>query len=278
MSESSPRAAVRPDAHLSRRSLFAAMGVLAAVGPTAATNALGFSSSKAPKFEWTGGDGKCHAKCAMCFLSGTRLLTSHGEVAIEELKIGHSVVTESGATRAIRWIGRIVLERNGEERWPKDVQPVRVEKNAFGEGSPRRDLYLSRAHMVHLNGVLTPVGDLINGRTISAVDVGPARLEYFHVELETHDVLLAEGAPCESMLLVGQNLWAFDNCAEYVALYGLPPADGAEPYAPIVSFNGGRSELKSRLRSALAPVVDIRRPIDVVRDNVEARALLISAA
>ncbi len=277
MSESSPRVA-RPDANLSRRSLFAAMGVLAAVGPTAATKALGFSSSKAPKFTWDGGGDKCHTKCVICFLSGTRLRTPDGEVAVEELKIGHFVVTESGATRAIRWIGRIALERNGDEPWSKDVQPVRVEKNAFGDGSPRRDLYLSRAHMVHLNGLLMPVGDLINGRTISAVDDGGTRLEYFHVELETHDVLLAEGAPCESLLLGQQNLWAFDNCAEYVGLYGWPPADAAQPYAPIVAFNGGRSEFKSRLRSALAPVVDIRRPVDIVRDNVEARALLSKVA
>lgn len=277
MRELSPSDSGAPDARLTRRSLVAAAGILAAVGPAAAGKALAFSSSKSPKFNWGDGD-KCHAKCAICFLRGTRLLTPGGEIAIEDLKIGDAVVTESGAVRAIRWIGRMTIERNGSEPWSDEVKPVRVAKDAFGVGSPHRDLYLSPAHMVHLNGVLMTVGDLVNGRTIAAVDVDAERLEYFHVELDTHDVLLAEGAPCESLLLAPERLWAFDNHAEYLALYGRPPEEAMAPYAPLASFNGGRSELKSRLRSAFAPMIDIRQPMDVVRDNIEVRALFSRAA
>ena len=153
--------------------------------------------------------------------------------------------------------------------------PVRVAKNAFGKGSPHRDLYLSRSHMVHLNGVLIPIGDLINGHTIAAVDVKGDQLVYYHVELETHDVVLAEGAPCETLLTTAEKLAAFDNAEAYYALYGAPA--GMAPCAPLAAFNGGRSELKSRLRSAIAPVIDIRRPMDVVRDDIEARAFAKAA-
>ena len=91
-------------------------------------------------------------------------------------------------------------------------------------------------------------------------------------------MVLAEGAPCESLLAKSESRKVFDNYEDYVALYGDLPTDAMTPFAPIASFNGGRSELRSRLRSALAPVIDVRRPIDVARDTVEARALLSKAA
>lgn len=116
-----------------------------------------------------------------------------------------------------------------------------------------------------------PVGDLVNGRTITCADVDTDQLEYFHVEFETHDVVMAEGAPCESLRLAPRHLASFDNHEEYVALFGQPFHQVAA-CAPTASFNGGRSELKSRLRSALAPVIDIRHPVDVVRDELDARA------
>lgn len=281
----SRRGAARPDARLSRRSLIAAAAIIAAAGPGAAGKALAFSSSKRTKIFWKDDDGKkyeydgdhCHAKCGVvCFLRGTRLLTPAGEVAIEDLKIADLLVTSSGAVRPIHWIGRIVAERNGGEPWAEDAVPIRVAQDAFGAGNPHRDLYLSRAHMVHLDGLLIPVGDLINGRTIAPVDVDACRLEYIHIEFETHDVVLAEGAPCETLRLTPERLQAFDNGADYLALYGRPHEVAA--CAPMASFNGGRSELKSRLRSAISPVIDIRQPMDVVRDEIDARALWMKAA
>jgi hypothetical protein len=210
-------------------------------------------------------------------LRGTRLLTPSGEVAIEDLKIADLLLTESGAVRPIRWIGRMTVERSVDGAWSDDVRPVRVARDAFGAGSPHSDLYVSRAHMIHVNGVLVPIRDLINGRTIAYADVDADQLEYFHVEFETHDVVLAEGAPCESLRLAPQQLASFDNGEEYVALYGQPRHEVAA-CAPTASFNGGRNALKSRLRSAIAPMIDIRHPLDVVRDEMEARALLSKAA
>jgi hypothetical protein len=43
--------------------------------------------------------------------------------------------------------------------------------------------------------------------------------------------------------------------------------------APRLAIDGGRSELKSRLRSAVAVIVDRRTPFDVVRDKLEERSL-----
>jgi hypothetical protein len=265
-------AAQRPDAKLSRRSLVAAGALLGAMVPFRAKKAAADVYSDLCPLPGAENFNYCK-----CFLSGTHLLTPDGEVAIEKMQIGDWVATASGESRVIRWIGRIVVDRSGDAPWRPDAMPVRVSKNALGVGSPSRDLYLSRSHMVHLNGVLMPIGDLINGRTITPVDVAGDRLTYYHIELETHDVLIAEGAPCESFLTTAEKLAAFDNADEYYALYGVPTSEMVA-CAPLAAFNGGRSELKSRLRSAVSPIIDIRRPADVARDHIEARALLSKAA
>ncbi len=266
----------RPNLQLSRRSLVAAGALMAALGPFAAKTVRANDPNDPdgwraefcplhPEHDW-----------CQCFLPGTHILTPTGEVEIEHLSVGRSIVTESGALREIRWIGRITVDRDGDAPWRTDAMPIRVAKDAFGKGAPHRDLYLSRSHMVHLNGVLIPVGDLINGRTIVAVDVPGDRLVYYHIELETHDVLIAEGAPCESLLTTAAKLAAFDNVDEYYALFGSPESMVA--CAPLAAFNGGRSEIKSRLRSAVAVVIDRRQPRDVVRDRLEGRALELSKA
>jgi hypothetical protein len=298
----------RPDARLSRRSLVAAGALLATAGTLVATKAMAFGGGpggggpggggpgggkgppgggkgppgggkgppgggKGPP--GNGGGGACNVPECLCFLRGTMIATPTGEIAIEDLSIGDAVVTHSGAARPIRWIGRLEFSR--AEGWSEEARPVRVAKGALGPNSPVRDLYVSRAHMFFLNGVLIPAADLINGSTISLVTPEADVLQYFHVDLGTHDVVLAEGAPCESLLATPDHIEVFDNSAEYAALFGDQSAD-VQLYAPIAAFNGGRGELKSRLRSALAPVIDIRRPLDIARDNTEARALLSKAA
>jgi hypothetical protein len=48
---------------------------------------------------------------------------------------------------------------------------------------------------------MEPARKLVNGLTITADPGG--RIEVFHVLLDRHDVIYAEGIPCESFLLTG---------------------------------------------------------------------------
>jgi hypothetical protein len=91
-------------------------------------------------------------------------------------------------------------------------------------------------------------------------------------------VLLAEGAACETLLVTAENRSEFSNADEHAGLYGALPVVAMAPCAPIAEHGGRRGALSSRLRSALAPVVDFRRPADVVRDDLDARAQLSRAA
>jgi hypothetical protein len=90
-------------------------------------------------------------------------------------------------------------------------------------------------------------------------------MEFFHVKLESHDVIYAEGAPTESLLNVTESAV---NFAEYLRQYGTPATEEAR-CAPYVHTCGGRVELMSRARSALSPWIDLRDQADVVRDRLE---------
>ncbi len=275
----------RKDFRLSRRSLVAAGALIATVGSTRVAEAM------ARPFPWHPGfgphspkHGKKHPKDhegptnQHCFLMGTRLLTPAGEVAIEKLAIGDLLVTHDGVERPIRWIGRRMVRPDRDGHWPEHSVPVRIARGALATECPHRDLYVSRTHLLYLNGVLVHAGDLLNGTTLAAVAPEADVLHYFHVELDNHDVVLAEGAPCDSLLPAEEHRRSFDNYDEYVTLYGTAAAKTAAPFAPIAAFNGARGELRSRMRSALAPIVDFRHPLDVVRDEVEARGLPERAA
>ncbi len=140
----------------------------------------------------------------VCFTTGTRIRTTRGEVAVEALRIGDEAVTASGALRPIAWIGHRDLDGAGRTL-PHDQQPVRIRKGAFGSGLPTRDLRLSAGHPVLVGadadgegGYLVPVMCLINGTTIAREPV--AAVTYWHVELDSHDILLAEGLAAESYL------------------------------------------------------------------------------
>jgi hypothetical protein len=166
-----------------------------------------------------------------CFAEGAHVLTVRGAVAVEALEVGDEVLTAAGATRPVIWIGsrRIKVSTHPV---PAEVNPVRIRAHAFGEGQPSRDLRLSPGHAVHMDGVLVPVGHLVNGATIVQEEVDSVR--YFHVELDAHDVLLAEGLACESYLDDG-NRDAFANSPAHTSLYGrLDPVDWDGACAPVL--------------------------------------------
>ena len=144
---------------------------------------------------------------AACFAAGSRILTTQGEIAVEDIVPGMPVIRADGRIAPVIWTGRRRLDLHRHPR-PHDVWPVRIRKDAFGPGMPLRDLRLSPDHAVLADGVLVPVRYLLNGRSI--VQEPAESIIYHHIELASHAAVLAEGLPCETYLDTG-NRAAFEN-------------------------------------------------------------------
>ena len=148
---------------------------------------------------------------AVCYAAGTRILTSTGERAIEDIVAGDLVVTLVGddhVTQPVKWVGERHINIAAHPR-PQLVAPVRIRRGAFGDGLPQRDLVVSPDHCLFVDGKLIPAKLLINDMTI--VQHRDARsVQYFHIELDRHALLLAEGLAAESYLDTGNRAY-FSN-------------------------------------------------------------------
>jgi hypothetical protein len=209
-----------------------------------------------------------------CFLKGTKIRTAEGDREIEDLAIGDLLPTMFGGLRPVQWIGRYPFKkRDPSEPWVKNARPVRIAHSALSPDVPHANLYVTGLHNLLIDGVLVPAEALINGITITRYEARECEeLEFFHVKLESHDVVYAEGVPAETLLNVEESAV---NFAEYFRRYGTPAAEEAR-CAPLVQIGGRRDEMKSRLRSALSPWIDLRNQADVIRDRLEERGIDLS--
>jgi hypothetical protein len=207
-----------------------------------------------------------------CLLKGTQVWTPSGERRVEDLRINDLVVTSLGEAKPIQWVWKRRFERLSGQEWAEEIAPVRVARSALGPNTPHRDLYLSRYHCLYVDGVLIPAVDLVNGSTIVRVyDIHLREIEYFHIKLERHSVIYAEGAACETLQAVTAVNSDSREFEEYKKLYG-EPALPDEPVAPVLGYNGGRARLRGRIRSVVSHVVDVRGKLEIVRDDLKERA------
>jgi hypothetical protein len=211
------------------------------------------------------GNGKGGNK-GNCFLRGTKILTAGGERNIEDLAVGDLLPTMFGGLRPVQWIGRYRYTKSEPSKpWAESARPVRIARSALASNVPHADLYVTAAHSLLIDGVLVPAELLINGTTIARYEPEGDEMEFFHIKLESHDVVYAEGVPAETLLDVGES---FANFADYHRRYGMPTRQET-PCVPVIPVHGGRVELMSRARSALSPWIDLRDHADVVRDRLE---------
>ncbi|MEZ2128867.1 MULTISPECIES: Hint domain-containing protein [unclassified Sinorhizobium] len=207
-----------------------------------------------------------------CFLRGTAIMTPAGEVRIEDLRIGDRVETVSGKAMAIKWIGRRLYRKSGP-CWQNGVMPIRIARHALDACMPQRDLYLSPSHALYIDGVLIRVKELVNGTSIApALPAEGETIEYFNIALESHEVILAEGAPAETFLLRANNHENFTNFAEFERLRPVEAAPAMAPFAPVAGYEGGREHLGALLRLAAPRFIPVRDPVRDAYERIASRA------
>ena len=165
-----------------------------------------------------------------CFCRGTRILTDRGEVAVQHLAVGDLVLTAAGVAMPLVWIGtgQVMVTRGRRSA----ATPVIVRKGALGDNVPNRDLRVTKGHALLLDGVLVPVEFLVNHRSIQWDDHAQ-EVSFYHLELASHQVLVANGTPAESYRDDG-NRWLFRNHNEGWSQPPKPPCAPVLTGGPVV--------------------------------------------
>ena len=214
------------------------------------------------------------SKSAMCNSSspaigrGTLIEIARGrQRKVEDLKIGDKVRTASGALRPIKWIGRrsyggrFILGR-------KDILPVCFKAGSLGDNVPERDLWISPQHAMYFaSGKPWRHADRGQGsdqRHVHRAAEHTERVDYFHIELDTHDVIVAEGALSETFI-DDDSRGIFHNVHEYETLYADEDAAPAHYCAP--RLNEGYEVEAVRQRLMLR--AEFRRDVNAPRQATQ---------
>lgn len=122
-------------------------------------------------------------------LSGTCVLTTRGNIAVEDLLPGDAILTLRGpALLPIVWIGRSIAT----------APPVQIDADAFGPGRPTKPLRVGADHLIFMQSDPVPAHTLINGHSIYPIE--SEAVELFHIDVGLPEVIFVEGIPVASGL------------------------------------------------------------------------------
>lgn len=155
---------------------------------------------------------------AVCFAGGTLITTPEGPVPVKDLAIGMLVDTQNGP-QPIRWIGGRRYDARQLAANDK-LYPVRIRQGSLGLNLPHRDLLVSRQHRMLVSSAIAERMFGTRDALIAAIrltrmpgidiDDTVQSVEYFHILFDDHQVVLAEGAPSESLYTGPQALSALE--------------------------------------------------------------------
>ena len=205
----------------------------------------------------------------VCFAAGTRIRTPQGDVPVEELQPGDLVMTLDEGPQPLRWSG---ARRIGKKRLAEapEACPVKIRRGALGGGLPKRALVVSPQHRLMVRSAIA-------GRMFGAQEVLVAAVQlvglpgieryrpkhgvhYVHLRLDRHQIVLAEGAPAETLLFAPGSLAAL-SVAQRAELRAIFPHLSAffcgaseVPARPLAPGRRGRN-LRARHAGAGRPVL-----------------------
>lgn len=172
----------------------------------------------------------------VCFVAGTQISTPRGSVPVENLVPGDVVTTYGGSTRRVRWIACRDMSFSELLIEPK-FRPICLPAGFLGRDGPTRDLWLSPQHRFLFRGweaellfrnaeVFVPAASCRGIPRTLAPDISQG-VTYYHIFLSRHDILIANGLPCES-LFPGDNAIASLTESARSELDGLFPEYGKD--------------------------------------------------
>ncbi|WP_010516162.1 Hint domain-containing protein [Komagataeibacter oboediens] len=157
----------------------------------------------------------------VCFLAGSMITTPAGTVAVEEIKENDTVlalVNGQHVPRTVVWAGKAQATVRAGVADDEAGYPVRIRQNAISDGVPYKDMLITAEHCLFLNGRFIPARMLVNGRSV-LYDHSITSYEYYHIELEEHAIIMADGMLTESYLDTG-NRRAFQQTGQVIRIGG----------------------------------------------------------
>lgn len=244
----------------------------AATGTTLVPTVDGSGSGNSVQVDYEGNQSSgavTPGDSVICFHDGTRLQTLAGEKPLETLRPGDILATEAGVYLPLRFIFCRKVDLSDALSNPK-LWPVRIAAGALGCGLPRRDLLVSRQHRILVTSRIAErmFGDasvLLAAHFLVGLPgielVRPERgFCYWHILLDRHAVVFAEGAAAESLFVGQQTLHlipkhAFASVIQRFPAYLLPqdPDEAAHRIPP----RHRQVSLVRRHRNNGLPLVDV---------------------
>lgn len=174
----------------------------------------------------------------ICFAGDTTIAVPGGRALVQDIRPGDLILTRDNGPRPVLWTGSRRLGGGRLHAMPH-LRPIRFRAGALGIGRPDADLLVSPRHRMLVTGpaalalfnapeVLVAAEDLLNGSTIR-VDHALRAVEYFHLLLEEHNIILANGLPSESFHPAEARLDALEPAARE-SLARLLPGVAACPH------------------------------------------------
>ena len=166
----------------------------------------------------------------ICFAAGTEIITSEGPVNVEDLAVGAQVLTMDRGMQPVRRIGSRALGPQGLAARPK-LKPNKISAGALGNGTPMKDLVVSRQHrilvrsviaerMFDVQEILVAAIKLVGLPGIEVVEDADS-VEYFHILFDQHEIIFSNSAATESLFTGPEALKAVteDARAEILELF-----------------------------------------------------------
>lgn len=137
----------------------------------------------------------------VCFVRGTLIDTAAGARRIETLRPGDLIRTCDNGLRPLLYVSRATYDFGPG---PQAMKPLRLKPDALAQGWPERELLVSPEHRLGLPAVAPRL--LLAARRLrhlAGVSERPnCRLaRYFHLLMERHELVRANGAWAETLLV-----------------------------------------------------------------------------
>ena len=197
----------------------------------------------------------------VCFVKGTVVETATGPSKVEDLKLGDLLCGQDGSVVPVVWAASTT------KSWPGSAEthrPIHIRAGAIDNGVPSADLAVSPQHHILVSGpivrqmfgedeVLAPAKGL-TGLPGVRVMQGKKSVEYYHVMLERHEIIMAHGVATESFY-PGPTAVRMLTPAQRVSLYAAVPALKDDPengYGPTARKKITRRQAEELVRAMLA--------------------------